>query len=148
MPNGYRGFVSLERALLPPRWMQAFAMLAALALFVRALVPPGYMPAQGQTGRFLALTVCSGQGAGEVFLDLSTGALVEKAHVPPGERPHADGPCLFSGVAPLAPPLAVAQAPAPVLREWVVWRSSSAQHGLPPLRGPPKPWPTGPPRIA
>jgi hypothetical protein len=61
------------------------AALLALALFVRALVPVGYMPdaTQASAGVF-ALKICSGPGLATIFVD---GRLKRVDHAP--SAPHA-----------------------------------------------------------
>lgn len=126
---------------------QAFAAFALLAFAVRALVPAGYMFAPAQDGRFLTVTLCSGHGAVETLLDLSTGQLVDPDDVPdntPENPPSADAPCVFATVAALAAP----EQPAtlPFVFHIAAVELSHAFGSVPGqgLAAPP-PWSTGPP---
>ncbi len=128
-------------------YAQAFAAFALLAFAVRALVPAGYMFAPAQDGRFLTVTLCSGHGAIETLLDLSTGQLVDPDDVPdntPENPPSADAPCVFATVATLAAPeqalalpsaLGVANADHPLIVSVAPGQGLAA----------PPPWSTGPP---
>ena len=60
----------------------------ALALFLRILIPTGFMPTVGSHG--LVVDLCSGMDGKTVAIDLGNNAPVEKPH-------HAgDGPCVFA----------------------------------------------------
>lgn len=53
---------------------QAFFCLAVFAFLCRALIPPGYMPAQAAHGNVATLTICTAQGSVQVrsaLLDLT-----------------------------------------------------------------------------
>jgi hypothetical protein len=115
----------------------ALALVVA-ALFMRLLVPAGWMPA---AERGLAITLCTGTGAQQAWVDGQ--GQIHKGK--PGEG-QADHPCVFSGFAALldlsasidlpAGPLAFVAA-LPALTATVV----AIGHGLaappPPSTGPP-----------
>lgn len=106
------------------------ALLAAL--FVRALVPDGFMPAKGELVEF-----CTLHGARMVLADPDTGELL------PEEQQTAQGTCpwslLLTTLATPTPPadlrsLAVADAAAPGP---AISRTGRASLILPPARAPP-----------
>jgi len=107
-----------------------------VALFVRALVPVGFMPAQGEM-----VELCTMHGPVTVMTDPVTGELIET------EDEHTAPPCPFSLIlttlaAPSFPALHLDTAPAaaPVAppESFPTARSSLA---LPPARAPPLPHP-------
>lgn len=126
---------SLDRGQGRGRIALAFAVAA---LFMRLLVPAGWMPA---SERGLAITLCTGTGAQQAWVDGQ--GKIHKGK--PGEG-QADHPCVFAGVAALldlpsgidlpAAPLVFAAAP-PLFAGTVV----AIGHGLaappPPSTGPP-----------
>ena len=57
-------------------------MVALLAMVVRALIPAGYMFSPARHGDLLAITLCSGHGAVEADIDLTTGAVVDGKTAP------------------------------------------------------------------
>src|SRR5271166_87189 len=74
------------------------AGLAALALFVQMLAPPGYMVAR--QGERAAIVICTGHGPALALADL-TG---QPAKAP---KPKPDAPCAFAGHGfAAAPPIA------------------------------------------
>lgn len=66
-------------------------VLVALALFMRLLVPAGWMPA---ADRGLMITLCTGTGAQQAWVDEQGNVHKGK----PGEG-QADHPCVFNGFA-------------------------------------------------
>jgi hypothetical protein len=105
-------------------------MLALLALFIRAVVPTGFMPVV-QEGR-LVLDICSGYGAAKIEL--------------PGKapKPQPAEHCAFAGLGtPLIPemPFAFAAIVAAVSLIFLPGRQApvlrAAARLRPPLRGPP-----------
>lgn len=75
--------------------------IALLAIFVRAIVPGGYMLAAADTpdGRFVVLQICDAHGQAASALNLDTGELVDVADVPlkkssDGQQDHQ--PCAFA----------------------------------------------------
>jgi hypothetical protein len=124
---------------------QALAALALLAMAARALVPAGYMFAPARGGDFISVALCSGHGAVEALIDLSTGAVVDGRAVPDDQpASNAGAPCVFASAAPLAAP------ETPAMRA-IALRTLDAEPiaSVPaaPGRGlaAPPPWPTGPP---
>lgn len=122
--------------------------IALIAMFMRALVPAGYMLAEAETasGRYLTVDFCEGHGAAKRVLDTQTRKLLDPSEIP---AEHHDGKtqdttCVFAVAAPLAPPLASAE---PV--RFVVVRDAefSVVRDLRPGCGIPAPPPpaTGPP---
>lgn len=82
-------------------WRHVFWTLAALALALKVLIPPGFMAAASNDLPF-AIVLCTSQGAvtvapGEALPD-DVGQ-----HEAPGAGAH-DAPCLFAGHAAAAPP--------------------------------------------
>lgn len=110
-------------------------LLLAAALFMRVLVPQGYMPERSADGG-IAVTLC---GSGGVWLiPLKDGAKPEDK----GQR--ADQPCAFAGLGAAAvPPPAVAELPPPApaasayAEHPVSGLAHRAERLLPPARGPP-----------
>jgi len=131
---------------------QALAAFALLAIAARALVPAGYMFTPAQDGRFITVTLCSGHGAVDAVIDLSTGAIVDPGSTnyndaPSKKSPNADAPCVFAVAAALSAPEQPASLP-------VVFRLPSVElpltSAVAPGRGlaAPPPWSTGPPLTA
>jgi hypothetical protein len=127
-------------------WRHVCLTLAALALVMKVLVPPGFMAAPQADGSHFPLVLCTGHGA--VTLEaggvLPDGGPSKKA---PGEKSSHDTPCVFAGHGAGAPPQSLLD-PAPA--EFAAYRSAAPRQprrdispgrGLaaPPLpaRGPP-----------
>lgn len=113
-------------------------LLLAAALFLRAVVPQGYMPERSTAGS-IALTLCNSDGVWLVPLN-HDGDKPDKS----GQR--ADPPCAFAGLgAPAVPPPASEALPplAPVPLAFAPAPDAPEQSGqprlLPPARGPPLP---------
>jgi hypothetical protein len=106
---------------------RAAALLLALTLVMKMLVPAGYMPGQGT--KVLTVQVC----ADTLGKHVTTQIVIPQSGAPSeshGDHGKGDGACPFSALALLFI-LALGFAPqAPPLRE-------RAQHLRPPLRGPP-----------
>jgi hypothetical protein len=84
----------------PNGWRGACLALAALALFVKIIVPPGFMVAAPQTTGGVALVICTGHGP------LDAGAGHDKGGL---TKSRSDAPCAFAGhAAPPTPALGVA----------------------------------------
>jgi hypothetical protein len=86
-----------------------FIALAALALIVQVLAPPGFMVAASPAGP--ALVICTGHGP----------LVLSDQHHHPAKAPKgSDAPCAFAGhgaaTAPPPPPVALPVAFAPVLQ--------------------------------
>jgi hypothetical protein len=76
------------------RWRSAGWALAALALVLRLVIPPGFMPVRERDA--LAIVICTGHGL----------LVLDDRHGPkPDGRRTADTPCVFAGSAPPLPPL-------------------------------------------
>ena len=110
-------------------------LLLAAALFMRAFLPQGYMPAHTSDGA-ITVRVC---GSGHV-LQIPTG---QEQAPKKGER--AEPPCAFAGLGtPALPPPAVAGLAAPEPAEPIFAEAVDAAFGLsaplphPPARGPPR----------
>lgn len=88
---------------------QAFFCLAVFAFLCRALIPPGYMPAQSAHGDAPTMTICTAQGSIQVqsmLMDLAG----HDGHAPTKHSSHHSCPfgVAFSQVAlPALPALAV-----------------------------------------
>lgn len=102
-PPAYAARMASRTALRPVRGIAL--TLLALALAVRLLVPAGWMPAQGQG---FAITLCTGAGAVEAWVD-ADGKLGKRPAAPDsGNGKH----CAFAGLgAPLPGPMAEPAAP-------------------------------------
>jgi hypothetical protein len=81
-------------------WRAGLIALAVMALFVRVLVPSGFMMADSHTGGGFPLVICTGHGA--LTLDGSSKS--------PPVHSHDGGACAFAGHAS-APPPALASTP-------------------------------------
>ncbi len=87
---------------LPRRngWRGALLALAALALFVKIVVPAGFMVAAPQAAGGVPLVICTGHGPLESPADHDKGGL---------SKSRSDAPCAFAGhAAPPTPALGVA----------------------------------------
>ena len=104
----------MTRSCRPVLWL-----LLAAALFMRAVLPQGYMPERTDGGSF-AVVVC---GSGGTHLIRLGGAADQ-----PQERQRAEPPCAFAGLGTgTVPP-----------SEWAAPLAPAAPHRLlPPARGPP-----------
>ncbi len=106
------------------------ALLAAL--FVRALVPDGFMPAKGELVEF-----CTLHGARMVLADPETGALL------PDEQQAAQGTCPWSlllttlATPTLSSPSHALEAPDHALPSPGITRAGRASLVVPPARAPP-----------
>lgn len=86
--------------------------IALLALFMRALIPAGYMLAEADTGngRFVTLQACDGHGGVATLLNLDTGEQIPLDDLP--KKPKDDGaktPCVFSAAPAILAPMALVQ---------------------------------------
>jgi hypothetical protein len=121
---------------------RVFAALALLALAIRVVLPAGVMPVH-DSGRFLAIVLCTGHGTVEAVLDLHTGEVGDPADEAPA---HESGqPCFFAATAqhagPASPPTLIAVTggfalASDLLVEWPI---------LAPRLAAPPPWATAPP---
>lgn len=93
------------RAQTGGAWRHVLLTLAVLALFVRIVVPAGFMPDRAQPGAPVSLVLCTGYG--EVTVQVPGQVPGEKA--PPARGGH-DAPCAFAGLAAAAPPPALLDA--------------------------------------
>lgn len=78
----------------PQRLRHVFLTLAALALLLKVLVPPGFMAAPGPAAAF-PLVLCTDHGA--VQIDAAGRTIDGGAKKAPSERSSHDGPCVFAG---------------------------------------------------
>lgn len=123
---------------------QVFAVLAFVAIAMRALIPAGYMVSSADDGRFVSIVLCSGHQA---VLDLDSGHLVDQGQTPGDEGrsgKNADLPCVFAAAAHLSTPEASLAAPAPLP---AYAERTHEPMIVAPGRGlaAPPPWATGPP---
>jgi hypothetical protein len=81
-------------------WRRISLMLAALAIVMKVLIPPGFMTAASASGGF-PLVLCTGHGP--VTLDSPVPG--HPAKQVPADKPSHDPPCVFAGhgVAAAAP---------------------------------------------
>lgn len=117
------------------------ALLLAVLLAGRLIVPTGWMPVRTSEGGF-TIMLCSGSGPAEGWID-NTGQL-HKGHKPQGQSESKD-PCPFGAITaavtlPAAPALAAAL-PAPAPASPRPGHAVTVGHGLaappPPATGPP-----------
>ncbi|MFC3173089.1 hypothetical protein ACFOD9_02370 [Novosphingobium bradum] len=116
------------------------ALLLAVLLAGRMVVPTGWMPVR--TGEGFAIMLCSGSGAGQAWVD--TAGKLHQGHKPEGKS-EAKDPCPYGAISapaalPAAPQLAAlapvpSPAPAPALPGVAVGRGLAAPP--PPATGPP-----------
>lgn len=125
---------------------QVLAVLALVAMSVRALVPVGYMLA-ASPDRFITVTLCSAHGGVEVTLDRQTGAVLDHKPAPANDKSHDGGPCVFAAAATLAAPTI---APPVVVALGTAIAAPLINYQASPGRGlaAPPPWATGPPQQA
>ncbi len=125
------------------RFAPVWALLALVAISVRALVPAGYMLAPSAHADGVVVTICTAQGAVDVVLDPAGAGHKQKNDT---QQRNADAPCVFAGAAPLAAPDAAIALAAPAVA------SASVEYvfaQLAPGRGlaAPPPPSTGPPTL-
>jgi hypothetical protein len=77
--------------------------LLMAALLFRALIPAGFMPAQGESGA-IVMQLCSGFGGKTVLVELED----DGASTNPGGQLFDHSPCGFAAASMSAPPLASA----------------------------------------
>lgn len=123
--------------------------IALIALFMRALIPAGYMLAEADTGggRYVTMQVCDGHASAPTLLNLDTGQQVQLKDLP--RKTKDDGsktPCVFASPAAAIEPSAIAE-PVEFLAETGVAFAMVAD--IRPGRGIPAPPPpsTGPPAL-
>jgi hypothetical protein len=146
MSRGHRhGLNGLSRSL---------AVLALLAVLVRAMIPAGYMVGPSRTGDgTTVIMLCTEQGYVASRVDLATGTVLTGAETPsgkpdaPAKSPGDHAPCVFAAAATLASPEAAVAIQLPVQVETATWANTAV---VTPGRGlaAPPPWPTGPPATA
>ena len=120
----------MTRSCRPVLWL-----LLAAALFMRAVLPQGYMPERTDGGSF-AVVVC---GSGGTHLIRLGGAADQ-----PQERQRAEPPCAFAGLgtgtvppSEWAAPLAPAALPIAFAEASTAFAPAAPHRLLPPARGPP-----------
>jgi hypothetical protein len=111
-------------------------LLAALALLVQALLP-GAVMARPVAGEPLRLEICSADG-------VKTVALAPSPETSKGFAGFKCADCVFAAVAATVPAPVAPPAPVRYAGRAVAW-ASSAQRGLPSIRGPPRPPARAPP---
>lgn len=123
--------------------------IALLALFMRAVLPAGYMLAEADTGggRYVTMQICDGHASAPTLLNLDTGEQVLLDDLPKKVKDNsAKTPCVFAAPSALIEPHIVAE-PVEFLVETGVVFTMVAD--LRPGRGIPAPPPpsTGPPSL-
>ena len=118
---------------------QVLAVLAFIAIAVRAVVPAGYMVGSDGQSQQVTIYLCSGH---EAVLDLSKGQTPQRQ-----DGSDQSAPCVFAAAAHFAPPVAFVEAPAPSAYGSTAHYQVAA---IAPGRGlaAPPPWATGPPLSA
>ena len=82
---------------------------ALMALFVRAIMPAGYMLAEAETasGRYLTLELCDAHDGKPKLVDLDTGEIID---APADGKSDIPQPlCVFGALASMAPPMCGAE---------------------------------------
>ena len=125
-------------------WRCVWLTLAALALALKVLIPPGFMAAPSRAAAF-PLVLCTGHGA--VTVEAGGPAAGKSGGKTPAGTPSHEGPCLFAGHAAAAPAPGLASV---AVAEFVADRAAApalARRDLAPGRGlaAPPPPPRGPP---
>jgi hypothetical protein len=116
-------------------WRGPFLALAAVAVAVLVIVPPGYMVGAGKTSGPPRIVICTGHGPVTAAIDLGSA---------PAKPTKAGGPCAFAahaGAAPIPSPAILpgrwkpaAIAHAILVSQVTIGRGLAAP---PPARGPP-----------
>lgn len=75
-------------------WRAGLVALAVMALFVRVLVPNGFMMAEGRTGGGFPLVICTGHGP----------LTLPGSSKSPPMKSHDSGACAFAGQVSAPPP--------------------------------------------
>ena len=127
-------------------------VLAVIALGIRLLIPPGYMPSFGGEKAYITLEFCSVQAEPQVvFLDPETGTIIgpDEAGDEPGRQgaQHKSHPCAFSAGTSGA---ALAPGAIPVLASlfWPAIYPRLPKSMVPGRSIEHLPWSTGPPQAA
>lgn len=125
-------------------WRHVYLTLAALAIAVKVMVPPGFMAAASSQDPAFALVLCTDKGAVTIQADDASQRHGQRDHAP-AKTAH-DSPCAFAGHGLGAPPPAlhdtgraefVAYQP-PVLQTAIGLAPGRGLAGPPlPARGPP-----------
>ena len=124
--------------------------LALFALFMRAILPAGYMLAEADTGggRYVTLKICDGHAqSAPTLLNLDTGEQLSLDDLPKKTKDNGGTtPCVFCAAPAVIEPLAIAQPVEFLADTGVVF---SAALDIRPGRGIPAPPPpaTGPPSL-
>jgi hypothetical protein len=110
-----------------------FLALAALALAVKVLVPPGFMaaPAESAANGF-PLVLCTGHGA--LVLDAADASSTDRRKAP-DQKPSHDGPCTFAGHSVAAPAPALAASGVVEFADYARAAPSATPSDLAPGRG-------------
>ncbi len=123
--------------------------IALLALFMRAILPAGYMLAEADTGggRYVTVQVCDAHASAPTLLNLDTGQQVLLADLP--KKVNDDptkSPCVFAAPSVMIEPQAIAEPVEFLAQASVVF---AAVADLRPGRGiaAPPPPSTGPPSL-
>lgn len=116
-------------------------LLVALALFVRAMVPAGYMP--GGAGRQIQVAICADASG----MAQTVAIPLDDAGKQAAEHPAKHSACAFAGMAALDAPIAALDAPLlpqPATPAPLAALAVNIGQGL----AAPPPYQTGPPQIA
>ncbi len=83
-------------------WRHVSITLAVLALALKIIIPPGFMPAAATADTLpFALVLCTGQGA----VTVQAGQALPVGDKPAPLKPAHESPCAFAGQALATPPL-------------------------------------------
>ena len=133
---------------------RSLAVLALLAVMVRAMTPAGYMMAPSRdTSETAVIMLCTGQGYVATPVDLATGKVLtdvetqQRQHDRPGKAPGDHTPCVFAAAGHLSSPEAVVAVMVSLPTTTATWANTAV---VTPGRGlaAPPPWSTGPPVTA
>lgn len=81
---------------LPRVWRHVYLTLAALAVALKVMIPPGFMPGTPSNDLPFAIVLCTAQGA----VTVESGGALPGEHGGSGEAPTKsahDSPCAFAG---------------------------------------------------
>jgi hypothetical protein len=123
--------------------------IALVALFMRALLPAGYMLAEADTGgaRYVTLQICDGHASAQKLLNLDTGEEVLLSALPKKAKDEgAKTPCVFSAAPAIVEPLVAVEPVEFLVETGIVF---SLAQNIRPGRGiaAPPPPSTGPPSL-
>ena len=123
--------------------------IALIALFMRAVLPAGYMLAEADTGgaRYVTLQICDGHASAQKLLNLDTGEEVLLSALP--KKVKDDGaktPCVFSAGPAIIEPMVAVEPVEFVVETGIVFSPAQSVRPGRGIAAPPPPS-TGPPSL-